>query len=516
MATAQMKVTPEDLSKLPTTTSERIPEPTIIVIFGASGDLTKRKLLSALFHLEQNGLLPKEFAIVGVARRPLGDEFAADMRAGILEFGGVSEGDEHLDEFVKKIHYVPMNFDDSAAYARLKSELDSIAKANGIGGNRLFYLSVAPEYFAEIIDNLGAHGLAKPVQGAVRAVIEKPFGHDLDSAKELNRKVNSVFAERQIFRIDHYLGKETVQNILVFRFANGIFEPVWNRNYIDQVQITAAETLGVEGRGPFYEKAGALRDVVQNHVMELLSFVAMEPPTSFESQSVRLEKLKVWQAIPAIPMLNAVRGQYGPGQINGKDVIGYREEERVDPQSGTETYAAVKLEIDNWRWAGVPFYVRAGKRLKKRYTEISIQFKQPPQHIFNRNADISECGAIQPNVITMRIQPDEGISLRFGAKVPTTQAMSVCPVTMDFDYAAAFGKNSANGYERLLLDAMLGDQTLFAHRDGVETTWGLYTPILEAWATKKPQTFPNYAAGSSGPACSDELLKRDGHAWRKL
>jgi glucose-6-phosphate 1-dehydrogenase len=516
MATAQMKVTPEDLSKVPTTPSERIPEPTIIVIFGASGDLTKRKLLPALFHLEQVGLLPKEFAIVGVARRPLGDEFAADMRSGILEFGGVTADEPHLEEFVKKVHYFAMNFDDGDAYARLKSELDGIAKANGIGGNRLFYLATAPEYFNEIVQNLGSHGLAKPAQGAVRAVVEKPFGHDLESARELNRQINSVFAERQVFRIDHYLGKETVQNILVFRFANGMFEPVWNRNYIDHVQITAAETLGVEGRGPFYEKAGALRDVVQNHVMELLSFVAMEPPTSFESQSVRLEKLKVWQAIPAIPMTDAVRGQYGPGQIGGKDVLGYREEERVDPESGTETYAAVKLGIDNWRWAGVPFYLRAGKRLKRRYTEISIQFKQPPQLIFNRNAAVSDCGEIQPNVITMRIQPDEGISLRFGAKVPTTQAMSVCPVTMDFDYAAAFGKNSANGYERLLLDAMLGDQTLFAHRDGVETTWALYTPILEAWAAKKPKTFPNYAAGSAGPQCSDELLKRDGHTWRKL
>jgi glucose-6-phosphate 1-dehydrogenase len=514
MATAQMKISPEDLSKVPAS-SERIPESTIIVIFGASGDLTKRKLLPALFHLQQNGLLPKEFAIVGVARRPLGDAFAADMRAGILEFGGVSEGEPHLEEFVKKVRYFAMNFDDASGYEGLKNELDKIAKEIGIGGNRLFYLATAPEYFTEIIENLGAKGLAKPARGAVRAVIEKPFGHDLESAKELNRQVNAVFAERQVFRIDHYLGKETVQNILVFRFANGIFEPVWNRNYIDHVQITAAETLGVEGRGPFYEKAGALRDVVQNHVMELLSFVAMEPPMSFESQSVRLEKLKVWQAIPVIPITSAVRGQYGSGQIGGKDVLGYRQEERVDPESGTETYAAIKLGIDNWRWAGVPFYIRAGKRMNKRATEISIQFKQPPSMIFNRGA-LGNCGEIQPNVITMRIQPDEGISLRFGAKVPTTQNMSVCPVTMDFDYASAFGKSSANGYERLLLDAMLGDQTLFAHRDGVETTWALYTPILEAWADKKPQTFPNYAAGSWGPECSDELLKRDGHTWRKL
>jgi glucose-6-phosphate 1-dehydrogenase len=518
MATAQLKVSPEDLSKAKAPTgNERIPEPTIIVIFGASGDLTKRKLLPALFHLEQNGLLPEEFAIVGVARRALGDEFAKDMRAGILEFGGVNEDDPFLDDFVKKVRYFAMNFDDASGYDGLKTELEKIAKELNIaGGNRLFYLATAPEYFTEIIENLGAKGLAKPEQGSVRAVIEKPFGHDLESAKELNRQVNAVFAERQVFRIDHYLGKETVQNIMVFRFANGIFEPVWNRNYIDHVQITAAETLGVEGRGPFYEKAGALRDVVQNHVMELLSLVAMEPPVSFESQSVRLEKLKVWQAIPPIPIENAVRGQYGPGKIKGEDVIGYRQEERVDPNSGTETYAGVKLEIDNWRWAGVPFYIRAGKRMATRETEISIQFKQPPLMIFNRpGSGPSDCGDIQPNVITMRIQPDEGISLRFGAKVPSTQNVSVCPVNMDFDYASAFGKSSANGYERLLLDAMLGDQTLFAHRDGVETTWGLYTPILEAWAAKKPETFPNYAAGSWGPECADELLKRSGHTWRK-
>jgi glucose-6-phosphate 1-dehydrogenase len=514
MATAELTINPEDLSQA-LTNNLRIPEPTVVVIFGASGDLTKRKLLPALYHLEQVGLLPKEFAIVGVARRPLGDEFAQDMRTGIVEFGSVPADDPKLEEFVKKIHYFAMNFDDAAAYGKLKGELDNVAKQHGIGGNRLFYLSVAPEYFTEIIENLGAQSMAKPSDGSVRAVIEKPFGHDLESARELNRQVNSVFAERQIFRIDHYLGKETVQNILVFRFANGIFEPVWNRNYIDNIQITAAETLGVEGRGPFYEKAGALRDVVQNHVMELLSFVAMEPPMSFESQSVRLEKLKVWQAIPPIPMENIVRGQYGPGSIKGEAVPGYRQEDRVDPNSQTETFTALKLGIDNWRWAGVPFYIRAGKRMAKRVTEVTVQFKQPPMLIFNRGG-VGDCGPIQPNVITIRIQPDEGISLRFGAKVPSTQSMAVCPVTMDFDYAKAFGKSTANGYERLLLDAMLGDQTLFAHRDGVETTWALYTPVLEAWASKKPQTFPNYAAGSWGPDCADELLAKDGHAWRKL
>ena len=314
MATMQMSVRPEDLSRVPHG-GERIPEAGILVIFGASGDLTKRKLLPALFHLRQNDLLPANFAIVGVARRPLGDEFAADMRDGIVEFGGVEANDPKLDEFVQHISYFPLNFDDPASYAGLKAELDRIDKEKGIGGNRLFYLATAPEFFAGIMENLGAQGMAQPEQGNTVVVIEKPFGHDLDSARELNHQVNAVFHESQVFRIDHYLGKETVQNILVFRFANGIFEPIWNRNYIDHVQITAAETLGVEGRGPFYEKAGALRDVVQNHMMELLSFVAMEPPSSFEAESVRREKLKVWRAIPPIPILNAVRGQYGPGVI---------------------------------------------------------------------------------------------------------------------------------------------------------------------------------------------------------
>ena len=513
MTTIEMKVRPEDLSQVPKG-KERIPEPGILVIFGASGDLTKRMLLPALFHLEQAGLLPENHSIVGVARRPLGDEFAEDMREGIVKFGGVEASDPKLDAFVKQISYCALNFDDPASYAGLKAELERIEKERGIGGNRLFYLATAPEFFAGIIENLGAQGMAQPERGEVAIVIEKPFGHDLDSARKLNHQVNAVFHESQVFRIDHYLGKETVQNLLVFRFANGMFEPVWNRNYIDHVQITAAETLGVERRGPFYEKAGALRDVVQNHMMELLSLVALEPPSSFEAESVRREKLKVWQAIPPVPILNAVRGQYGPGIVGGQHVVGYRDEERVNPESGTETYAALKLGIENWRWAGVPFYLRAGKRLKKRATEITIQFKQPPLLIFNRMKASGPCHEIQPNLLTIRIQPDEGIALRFGAKVPTTPEMAVCPVNMDFDYEAAFGKSSANGYERLLLDAMLGDQTLFSHRDGVETTWALYTPILEAWAAKNPEVFPNYFAGSWGPECSDHLLERDGRAWR--
>ena len=513
MATIQMSVSPDDLSQI-SQGSERIPEAGILVIFGASGDLTRRKLMPALFHLEQAGLLPERFAIVGVARREIGNKFAEDMRGGIVEYGDVDASASKLDDFISRISYFSLRFDHSGDYIGLKAELERIAQEKGIGGRRLFYLATAPEHFAPIIENLGAQGMAQPEQGKVAVVIEKPFGHDLESARELNRQVNAVFQEDQVFRIDHYLGKETVQNILVFRFANGIFEPIWNRNYIDHVQITVAETLGVEGRGPFYEKAGALRDVMQNHVMELLSLVALEPPSSFEAESVRREKLKVWRAIPSIPILNVVRGQYGPGTEDGKPVVGYRDEERVSQESGTETYAAVKLEVENWRWAGVPFYLRAGKRMRKRATEISIQFKQPPLLIFDRIAAQAACQVIKPNLLTIRIQPDEGIALRFGAKAPTTMEMAVCPVNMDFDYAEAFGKSSANGYERLLLDAMLGDQTLFSHRDGVETTWALYTPILEAWAAKTPEKFPNYAAGSWGPECGDHLIASGGHAWR--
>jgi glucose-6-phosphate 1-dehydrogenase len=489
---------------------ERVPEPSIVVIFGASGDLTKRKLLPALFHLEQSGLLPEQFAVVGVARRPLEDEFARDMREGILKFGGVEEGDPKLNEFIGKVGYHAMNFDDQAGYAALKEMLAGIDRERGTRGNRLFYLATAPEYFAEIIHALGEQGMAQPARGTVHVIIEKPFGHDLESARALNDDVNSVFREDQVFRIDHYLGKETVQNILVFRFANGIFEPIWNRNYVDHVQITAAEEIGIEGRGPFYEGAGALRDVVQNHVMELLSFVAMEPPISFEADALRREKIKVWRAIRPIDPGETVRGQYGPGNSGGKDAKGYRQEDRVDPKSQTETFAALKLHIENWRWAGVPFYLRAGKRLAKRFTEITIQFKQPPQLLFDHLQ--GKCAEIQPNLISMRIQPDEGISLRFGAKVPTPN-MEVCPVIMNFQYAEAFGANTANGYERLLLDAMRGDGTLFAYREGVETTWALLTPLLDAWRRMPVEIYP---AGSWGPAGARELVARDGRAWRNV
>ncbi len=520
MATTQVQVHPDTAAEARST--ERAPDPCIVVIFGASGDLTKRKLLPALYHLEQGGLLPPDFAVVGVARRPLEQSFAPDMKEGIVAGGGVDESDPKLAPFVDRIQYHAMNFDDASGYDSLKAKLGEMDTKYQTRGNRLFYLATAPEYFSDIINFLGKHGMAQPGSDTgengksswVRVIIEKPFGHDLESARALNDEVNKVFREDQIFRIDHYLGKETVQNILVFRFANGIFENIWNRNYIDHVEITAAESIGIEGRGPFYEQAGALRDVVQNHVMELLSFVAMEPPVSFKADAVRAEKVKVWKAITPIHPADTIRGQYGPGIVDGKPVPGYRQEDRVHPRSQTETYAALRLEIENWRWAGVPFYIRAGKRLAKRVTEITIQFKQPPMLLF-KGGECHDSSTIKPNLISMRIQPDEGISLRFGAKLPGP-SMDISPVLMNFNYADAFGKSWANGYERLLLDAMLGDGTLFAHRDGVEATWALMTPILKAWAENPVKDFPNYAAGTWGPSAADALLESEGRKWRKL
>lgn len=510
MATTGINVSPEQVEA--NKCKESIPEPCIVVIFGASGDLTKRKLLPALYHLEQANLLPENFAVVGVARRDLSKTFAPDMKDGILKGGGVEETEEKLGKFMDRVQYFATEFDNDEGFDKLKAFLAELDGKFGTKGNRLFYLAVAPEYFADITHRLGNHGMTTGENGGwVRVIIEKPFGVDLESAKLLNSEINKVLKEDQIFRIDHYLGKETVQNILVFRFGNGIFEPIWNRNYIDSVQITAAESIGIEGRGPFYEQAGALRDVLQNHVMEVLSFVAMEPPDVFASAPVRVEKLKVWKAIQPIPVENTARGQYGPGVVDGQQVKGYREEDRVNPESQTETFAAMKLEIDNWRWAGVPFYIRASKRLQKRVTEVVITFKRPPLHIFQGSGSGAE--QLEPNVLTLRIQPDDGIKLKFGAKIPGPTT-NIAQVNMNFSYAENFGKSSANGYERLLLDAMLGDGTLFAEREGVETTWALMTPILEAWKAQK-KDFPNYESGSWGPKESDDLLARDGRKWQQ-
>jgi glucose-6-phosphate 1-dehydrogenase len=513
MSTTQVNISPEAVQA-----SQHLakrPDPCIVVIFGASGDLTKRKLLPALYHLRQSGYLPEDFAVLGVARRPLADSFAPDMKDGVLKGGGVDANDPALDPFIKRVEYYSMNFDQADHYAGLKNKLAEMDGKFNTKGNRLFYLAVAPEYFSDIVNFLGQQGMNKPTGDHwIRTIIEKPFGHDLESARALNDEVNKVFEEDQIFRIDHYLGKETVQNILVFRFANGMFEPVWNRNYIDHVEITAAEAIGIEGRGPFYETAGLLRDVIQNHVMEVLSFITMEPPVSFEAASVRNEKVKVWKAIKPIAPENTVRGQYGPGKEGDKPVIGYRQEDRVNPESQTETYAALKLEIENWRWAGVPIYIRAGKRMAKRITEVTIQFKQPPLRLF-KDSEGAGAEGVKANLISMRIQPDDGIAVRFAAKVPGPN-MNMTTVQMNFSYADAFGASANNGYERLLLDAMLGDATLFAHRDGVEATWTLMTPVLEAWKNGPKQDFPNYAAGTWGPECADALLHRDGRRWRKL
>ena len=507
MATSEVAVSQAKAETV--TDAGRTPDPCIVVIFGASGDLTKRKLLPALYHLDQQNLLPADFSVVGVARRDLSKTFAPDMKDGIVKGGGVEESEEKLGKFVEKIDYFATNFDDDAGFEKLKAHLVELDGKAGTKGNRLFYLAVAPEFFADIVERLGKHGMTKGENGSwVRFIIEKPFGTDLDSAIKLNKDINAVLGEDQIFRIDHYLGKEAVQNIPVLRFANGMFEPLWNRDYIDNVQITAAESIGIEGRGPFYEQAGALRDVLQNHVMEVLSFVAMEPPDSFESSAVRVEKLKVWKAIEPVPLENTARGQYGPGKVDGQDAAGYRQEDRVSPESQTETYAAMKLSIDNWRWAGVPFYIRAAKRLAERVTEVVITFKKAPLDLFGAPGK----SQIEQNVLTLRIQPDDGIKLQFGNKVPGP-VTDIKQVKMEFSYATEFGKSSANGYERLLLDAMLGDGTLFAEGAGVEATWTLMTPILEAWKAQK-KDFPNYAAGSWGPEEGDQLLKRDGREWK--
>jgi glucose-6-phosphate 1-dehydrogenase len=400
MATTEVRVSPEDVRQAASQVHERIPEPSVAVIFGASGDLTKRKLLPALFHLEQAGLLPEQFRIVGVARRNLANSFAEDMREGIVEFGGVDKSDGKLDEFVKKIAYHAMDFDNEQGYASLRELLSQFDRDYGTRGNRLFYLATAPDYFADIVHRLGSHGMAKPEVGTVRVIIEKPFGHDLESAKELNDDVNTVFGENQIFRIDHYLGKETVQNVLVFRFANGIFEPIWNRNFVDHVQITAAENIGIEGRGPFYEKAGApaRRHAEPHHGAALVRHHGAA--RQFRRRGCPPGKNQALDFHQAAHIFDCVRGQYGAGIIDNQMVKGYREEDRVDPQSQTETYAAVRLEIDNWRWAGVPFYMRAGKRLAKRVTEITIQFKQPPMLLFGTHMH-GPCTDIQPNMITM-------------------------------------------------------------------------------------------------------------------
>ncbi len=493
---------------------ERTADPCAIVIFGATGDLTRRKLMPALLRLSQQRLIPAEFAVIGVSRQTLtDDEFRSMMREAVLAFGDNEEFDESSwSSFAKGLFYVSGVFDSEETYQALTRRLSEVEETRRTQGNRIFYLATAPEFFGVIAKQLGAFNLSQS-PGWTRIIVEKPFGYDLDSARALNDELAAVFKEEQIYRIDHYLGKETVQNLLVFRFANSIFEPLWNRQYIDHIQVTNAETVGVEGRGSYYDKAGVVRDMIQNHVFQVSSLIAMEPPVSLHPKSIRDEKTKAMQSVRPIPEDRvdefAVSGQYGAGYVLGDTVPGYREEPGVDPHSNTETFAALKLFFDDWRWAGVPFYIRSGKRLQKRITEIAIQFKDVPHHLFT-DAD----SPLEPNVLVIRIQPNEGITLRFGAKLPGP-AMRIRWVSMDFRYGSSFGVKPPEAYERLLLDCMLGDSTLYARRDMVERGWEIVMPILNAWRKPAPD-FPNYPAGSWGPKAAFDLIERDGREWRRL
>ncbi len=490
-------------------------DPSVMVVFGADGDLTKRKLVPSLYHLASCGLLPKDFAFVGLARTEFTTEdFRHKLSGDIREFvaGPLDPG---IWEWLRqRLYYVTGDFRDPQAYERLRDLLAFVDRTHGTRGNYLFYLATAPSFFSEIIHQLGRAGLSAQRRDVWRrVVIEKPFGRDLASARALNREIQEVLDEHQIYRIDHYLGKETVQNILVFRFSNGIFEPVWNRRYIDHVQITVAESIGVEHRGSYYEEAGALRDMVPNHLMQLLSLIAMEPPSSFDAQAVRDEKAKVLRSIlplqPIEVLRFAVAGQYGEGTIEGKPVPAYRAEPNVSPTSSTETFIALRLVIDSWRWADVPFYLRTGKRLPKRATEVVIQFKRPPLMLFRK----TPVERLSPNLLVLRIQPDEGISLSFGAKVPGP-TVRIGTVEMDFQYARYFGGAPTTGYETLLHDCLAGDATLFMRSDNVEEGWRVVQPVLDVMQSLPAASFPNYAAGTWGPPEADELLAREGRHWR--
>lgn len=498
--------------------SQRTPEPNTLVIFGATGDLTQRKLVPALYNLALQGLLPGDFSVLGVARRPkTHEEFRANLQEGVGRYSRTKPLQESVwDAFAERVHYCQATFDQVEGYRALQESLEEIEAQTG-RRNRLYYLATPPGYYATIAERLGEAGLNASEGGWTRIIVEKPFGHDLNSARELNRVMHGVFTEEQIYRIDHYLGKDTVQNILVFRFANGIFEPIWNRRYIDHVQITVAESIGIEGRGAYYDQSGVIRDIIQNHAMQLLAMAAMEPPATFEPNAVRDEKVKVLRALrqilPQQAAEYAVRGQYGPGVISGRKVIGYCQEEDVANDSTTETYLALKLFVDNWRWAGVPFYIRSGKSLPKRVTEIAIVFRQPPLSLF----PVTNGSRIEPNVLSITIQPDEGIALKFGSKVPGAQAsLRIRPVEMDFRYGTSFGVAAPDAYERLLLDAMLGDATLFTRRDEVEEAWSFITPIIDGWASDTKAPVSVYEAGTWGPDKADEFIERDDRKWRRL
>jgi glucose-6-phosphate 1-dehydrogenase len=489
----------------------RTAKPCVLVIFGATGDLTKRKLVPSLMGLAKDGLLPPGFAVVGFARRPWTDQgFRAELADGVKQFGR-SETTACFEALADAFTFHQADFADPAGYESLKQKLDQLDKARGTGGNRIFYLATPPSSYSSILQNLAATGLSKEQPGRfARVIVEKPFGRDIETARALNDQVRAAFKERQVFRIDHYLGKETVQNILALRFANGIFEPLWNEKFIDHVQITVAESIGVGSRGGYFEESGIIRDMIQNHLMQVLTLVAMEPPASLTADAVRDEKVKVLKAIrsfrPDEVDAATVRAQYTRGSFGGENVNGYRDEEGVPKDSVTETYAALRLQVDNWRWARTPFYLRSGKRLPRRVTEVAIQFKQPPLSLFEGGKPM------QPNVLLLRIQPDEGVALRFGAKVPGPD-VRIRDVRMDFRYGTAFAGETADAYERLLLDSILGDGTLFARGDEVEEAWRIVDSIVAGWkqSSRRPD---EYVAGTWGPDRALELLG-DGRSWRK-
>ena len=485
----------------------RTPDPCAVVVFGASGDLTKRKLFPALYSLAYRRLLPERFAVVGIARTEESTrQFLTSMRKAVKEFARDPFRSDVFESLAAGVRYVATDFADDEGEDRIGDVLRELDRTRGTGGNRLYYLAVPPPAFPIVIREVGER---REREGWARVIVEKPFGHDLASARELTASIRRWFAEDELFRIDHYLGKETVQNLMALRFANGIFEPLWNRQLIDHVQITVAETMGIEGRAGYYEQAGAIRDIFQNHLLQLVALTAMEPPIDFSADAVRNEKVKVLRAMHTPGPKSVVRGQYGRGFVDGEEVASYREEPGVDPRSLTETYIAAKLYVDNWRWADTPFYVRAGKRLARRETTIAIQFKRAPHPPFE--ADLES--PLRPNVLLIHIQPDEGISLAIGAKVPG-QGLSIRTVHMDFVYGGAFRIGLPEAYERLILDCLLGDATLFTRADEVEEQWAIVDAMVAPWRRDRPH-FPNYAAGTWGPAAADELLHRDGRSWRR-
>lgn len=498
------------------TETQKQADPCTMVIFGATGDLTKRKLFPALYNLAKQKFLPDSFAVVGVGRQEMtSEEFRKKINADLIEFIGKDVDKDLLKWFADRTHYTGGDFADKKTFKNLQNLLKDLDEQFDIPDNNFFYLATPPSLFGLVTQKAAEIGLTDESKGWSRFIYEKPFGHDLESAKNLNAELQKILKESQIYRIDHYLGKETVQNILVFRFGNSIFEPIWNRNYIDHVQITVAEKLGVESRGGYYDTAGALRDMIPNHIFQLVTLTAMEPPVSFEANAVRDEQAKILYAIqpfsPEDVLTNAVRGQYGEGTVNEKKVPAYRTEEQVSPNSNTETFAALKLSIDNWRWANVPFYVRTGKRMAGKQSEIIIQFKKAPFMLF-RDTSIEK---LTRNYLVIRIQPDEGITMHFGAKIPGP-IVDMGSVDMDFNYIDHFGETISTGYERLLFDCMTGDATLFQRADMVEASWQIVSPILDVWKAIPARDFPNYESGSWGPEDADNLLKNDGRKWRNV